>query len=380
MKPLYQSSTVQAAVSAFVILLINTAYATWDGDSQRFRPPSQVEVSSLLGGAFALRETIKGRQRATESIGKPGPENPIYPYYEDKPLTDEELLEMSALTQPNFDYIASLPSADTYDEVDLMDSVDNEEDDALDIDFTKLQGKYKLVAKQDTKLKTFFSQSAELAQTDWLDVPKGEVIEVDSWKFLKEQNSHIQVGIDEYKNINDGQFYVFAPHFDLVSVTGNKVEIETLTSPVQVISKNKTTIKLPGYQSTFYLEDSIYPGSAFTWGEATKNGSRVPPTRFVVDNIILQARNLDKLREFNGNKPLVVTSWFRDARTNAAVGGATRSDHLTGRSTDVVCPSMKILDFQNVCLSFWKFGGVGKGFKKGFVHVSSDASYRIWDY
>lgn len=65
---------------------------------------------------------------------------------------------------------------------------------------------------------------------------------------------------------------------------------------------------------------------------------------------------------------------------NAAVGGASRSDHLTGRSTDVFCPSMNIWDFQRVVLSFWKFGGVGKGANKGFCHVSSDASYRVWDY
>lgn len=371
-KPQYKSQTIRNAYASFGLLLITTIVSMYDFEERGFRPPNQAEVATILIGLKTLQGTVQGRIKATEPIGKP---NDF--------LTNDELIEMAPLdVPPNFEYISQLESAEEVEvpQEDDLDSVDFEEEDNLDMDFSKLQGKYALKAKQDSKLKTSVDQSESLKNSDWIDVDKDYQVEIDSWKFLKEQNSHIQVGIDEYSNINSGQFYVYAPHFDLISVTGSKVEIDTPSSPVKIISKNKTAIKLPGYQSTFYLEDPIYPGSSFTWREATKNGSRMPNTKQIVDNIILQARNLDKLREFNGDKPLVVTSWYRDPRTNSAVGGATRSDHLTGRSTDLLCPSMSIWEFQKVVLSFWKFGGVGKGANKGFCHVSSDGSYRVWDY
>lgn len=343
-KPFYKSTTIQAAISSFAILLINTAYSTWQPDTGTFRAPTQVEIGTIIAGAWALKETVEGRKRATESIG-----------------------------QSSFEPEQQVEAAP------MMDFIDNEEDD-LDVSFSNLKGRYYLVAQTDTKLKTSPVQSSELEISEYREVGQWQRIDIDAWKFLQERNEHIEVVIDEYSAINGGKFYAYAPHFKLFNLLDKEVEIEGPTAVVPVISKNKTAIKLPGYQSAFYLEDPIYPGSAFMWYEATKNGSRIPPTKQIVDNIILQAKNLDKLRAFNGNKPLVVTSWYRDPRTNAAVGGASRSDHLTGRSTDVFCPSMDIWDFQRVVLSFWKFGGVGKGAIKGFCHVSSDASYRVWDY
>jgi hypothetical protein len=173
---------------------------------------------------------------------------------------------------------------------------------------------------------------------------------------------------------------VYTPHFNLFNVQGKQVEIEVPTSEVPVIKKGLTRIALPGNTSDFYLENPIYPGSHFTWAEATKNGERVPQTRQIVDNIVKQARELDKLRAWLGNRSLVVTSWYRDPRTNAAVGGASGSSHLNGSATDILCPGMNILTFQSKVLESWKVGGVGKGASKGFVHVASDGFYRVWNY
>jgi len=349
-KPAIKSQTIQNAIASFIVLFLTIVLSTYDFETGKFRPPNQAEVAAILVGAKTLQGTIEGRKRATESIGKSNKDS------------KEEVTE----------------SAETQNLISI-DSIDNEEDD-LDVSFSNLKGKYYLVAQTDTKLKTSPVQSSELEISEYREVGQWQRIDIDAWKFLQERNEHIEVVIDEYSAINGGKFYAYAPHFKLFNLLDKEVEIEGPTAVVPVISKNKTAIKLPGYQSAFYLEDPIYPGSAFMWYEATKNGSRIPPTKQIVDNIILQAKNLDKLRAFNGNKPLVVTSWYRDPRTNAAVGGASRSDHLTGRSTDVFCPSMDIWDFQRVVLSFWKFGGVGKGANKGFCHVSSDASYRVWDY
>lgn len=50
----------------------------------------------------------------------------------------------------------------------------------------------------------------------------------------------------------------------------------------------------------------------------------------LVDNI------LDPLRKAYG-KPIIVTSGFRCARLNRAVGGATTSQHTTGQAADIRC-------------------------------------------
>jgi len=349
-KPFYKSSTIQAAISSFVILLINTAYSTWQPDTGTFRAPTQVEVATVLGGAIALKETIEGRRRATESIGKAS-------------NNETQPTETQALVS--------------------MDSVDNEEDD-LDVSFSNLTGKYYLVAQVDTKLKTSPVQSSELASTDYREVGQWQRIDIDGWKFLEEKNDHIEIILDEYSAINNGKFYAFAPHFKLFNLIDKEIEIGGPTSAIPVISKNKTAIKLPGYQSAFYLEDPIYPGSSFYWREALRNGDRKPSEKSQVDNIIAMAKNLDAIRSFLGNRPMVITSWLRPNKPvdiNRQVGGVSNSRHITGDGVDFLVPSMNMFDVQERLKSYCQKNnlGLGLGAKRGFVHVDL-AGFRIWNY
>ncbi|MEO1692184.1 MAG: D-Ala-D-Ala carboxypeptidase family metallohydrolase [Cyanobacteria bacterium J06631_6] len=89
----------------------------------------------------------------------------------------------------------------------------------------------------------------------------------------------------------------------------------------------------------------IYPGSNFTWGEATKNCSR-PIEDLIIDRkviitaeqieekIIHAARNLDHYRELLGNRPIIVTSWYRPRSVNSRVGGSNWSRHQFGDAVD----------------------------------------------
>jgi hypothetical protein len=104
-------------------------------------------------------------------------------------------------------------------------------------------------------------------------------------------------------------------------------------------------VRIAGLPAPVDLDDPIYPGSNFTWREATKDGTRLPvKTNFnaiilsaaqITANIIKLARELDKLRAEFGNRPITVTSWYRPPGINEAVGGSTGSFHKTGLGADI---------------------------------------------
>ena len=367
----YQSTTIQSSISAYVILLLNTGLAMYSDGT--FREPTTAEATALLAGAIALKETIAGRARAQEDLGKPArPEDSPSPSYY-YPI------------EPNYDAVAELPSAEyaiVPDEpvVDEMESIDNEEED-LDIDLDKLKGTYYLVALQDTRLKTSTAQSIDLERGDWLNVDKDKSVFIDAWNYLGEKNDHIAVKIDEYSNVNGGQFFVYAPHFDLYSSLGTKVAIKQATAPISVIDKNLTSLNLPGYSSTFYLENPIYEGSHFTWKEATRNGQRMPSEKRQVDNIIAVARKLDLIREFIGNRPMIITSWLRPEHINRQVGGVKNSRHITGDGVDFTVPAANLSDIQERLKSFCQSHnmGLGLGARRGFIHVDLNG-FRVWTY
>ena len=68
---------------------------------------------------------------------------------------------------------------------------------------------------------------------------------------------------------------------------------------------------------------------------ARKRGIDNTPTPEVTANLTaLVANVLDPLREAFG-KPIVVTSGYRCQKLNRAVGGASRSQHITGEAADI---------------------------------------------
>jgi zinc D-Ala-D-Ala carboxypeptidase len=97
-------------------------------------------------------------------------------------------------------------------------------------------------------------------------------------------------------------------------------------------------IQLPGITLPQLVTNPIYNGSHFTWGEATRNGERMPeqtnfdgviiPAAQITSNIIKIAKELDQIRSEFGDRPITVTSWLRPPAVNKAVNGARRSQHL----------------------------------------------------
>lgn len=119
---------------------------------------------------------------------------------------------------------------------------------------------------------------------------------------------------------------------------------------------------------------SIIIDGSFTWAEATKGGSRMPPDQETLEGIIRIARLGQRARDRVG-RPFIVTSWYRDPVVNAAVGGVSNSRHINGDAIDFYCDGLTGDEIYWILDPWWP-SGLGRYIKFPFLCHIDARDYR----
>lgn len=135
--------------------------------------------------------------------------------------------------------------------------------------------------------------------------------------------------------------------------------------------------RIPGLENEVENSTPILPNGNFTWGEATKSGSRIPLNETITGNIQRVAKVMQEIRERFGDKPITVTSWYRPPAINRAVNGASNSQHIQGHAVDFIVQGVAPLDVYAE-LDDWWVGGLGKNV--AFTHIDMRGSKARWNY
>ena len=93
------------------------------------------------------------------------------------------------------------------------------------------------------------------------------------------------------------------------------------------------------YISTHFTMDEVTNSQT-----AARKGIDNDPPHALLDNIKLAAYGMELVRRELGDKPILVSSWYRSPTLNRAVGGASQSDHMYGCAVDFTCPAFGTVD------------------------------------
>lgn len=103
---------------------------------------------------------------------------------------------------------------------------------------------------------------------------------------------------------------------------------------------------------------AIIPEGNFSWAEATRGGTRMPPNQTTVDAIVRIAQLAQTARDRIGRQ-FHVTSWYRPPEINRRVGGVSNSRHIVGDAIDFYCEGLTGYQLYWLLDPLWP-GGLGR--------------------
>ncbi len=242
----------------------------------------------------------------------------------------------------------------------------------------------------DTIFKAEPVQSNQLGDADKMLVKKGTVFLLNS--YAQPANNHVRVALQGafLGPQNRTTWHAYLPDIAIAGTEiGNKPSDQGPEKPTNPVDRG-IPLTLPGFKGTYYSNDPIQPKNRygvrgnFTWGEAlhvnrATGRYRRPANAGVVYGILKVADAMEEIRKMYGDKPLKINSWYRDPATNAAVGGARVSRHLTGDAVDFVVPGVRCSDVYARLNGWWGRRG-GLASSSVFTHIDVRGYWARWSY
>ena len=255
---------------------------------------------------------------------------------------------------------------------------------------TEVEGKRQtLEVIGDTLFKSQPVQSSQLSGPDKVFVKKGTIFLLNS--YANPDKNHVKVALQGAflgpKNLTT--CYAHVPDIAISGTEiGNKPNDNNPGQPANPVDRG-FPLTFPGFSGTYYSNDPIKtpnkrgkPGN-FTWGEALHvdaNGNyRRPANSGVVYGILKVNDVLEEIRHLYGDRPMQINSWYRDPATNAAVGGASMSRHLSGDAVDFVFAGISPFDVYARLDPWWGSRG-GLASSSVFTHIDVRGYRARWDY
>ena len=261
----------------------------------------------------------------------------------------------------------------------------------------KIEGKRELLrVKGDTVFKTQPVQSSQLTNDEKVLIKKGTVFLLNSYG--QPAQNHVRVALQGAflgpKNLTT--WYAYVPDIEIegtsIGNNPNDQGVAPVATPMAAAAPVDRGIRLqlPGFSGTYYSNDPIYPVNQygqrgnFTWGEALHVNRatgyyRKPANAKVVQGILKIARVMEEIRRIYGDRPIRIISWYRDPATNAAVGGARFSRHLSGDAVDFVISGVSCFNVYARLNPWWGNRG-GLASSSLFTHIDGRGYRARWDY
>lgn len=131
--------------------------------------------------------------------------------------------------------------------------------------------------------------------------------------------------------------------------------LEAMPAPIPAMPPPRPARWTP---DNLQLSATIIPGGSFTWAEATRGGTRLPPDQPTVEAIVRLATLAQEARDRIG-RPFIITSWYRPPEVNARGGGASLSRHILGDAIDFYCDGITGQQLYWALDPWWP-GGLGR--------------------
>lgn len=206
----------------------------------------------------------------------------------------------------------------------------------------------RIEALRDTFLKRRPVQTSALGVTDTVEVARGRVYAVVSWR-EQVADAHVEVELGH----GAGTWFIWQPHWR-----------ELRDQPAAAVVSGAPEIDWGNFDAR------VTPN--LTVGEVLqKDRRRIPSAGAAVrSRLVATAREFQRVRDAWG-RPLGVTSFYRPEPINSQKGGTRNSRHVTGQAFDIYPIGASIDTFYDWIRVRWR-GGLGDGRPRGFVHLDTD--------